>query len=418
MTTLIVLLFILINREWLSVGTILVQSLYDEECVFVMLVKIQLSNNNINRSTTFFNKKFIKTIKLNYEFYNYYYPGLSPSCKRCFTLLALPLFPCFPPILRYQYTNVVVVSKLQNFTFSQKNVQQLNPWWVTGFSDGDGCMRISIIENKRYKVGWAVLPIFQITLKEKDKPILVKIQNFFAGGSISFQPKQKMVQYRVCSPSILENVINHFEKFPLITDKRADYELLKHAVKLIELKEHLTFQGLRKIVALKASMNLGLSKKLLAAFPDVIPVTRLLVKNKKIQDPNWVAGFTSAEGCFNVQIKANQKQALGVQVQLAYQVTQHNKDKQLMENFKIYLGSGSVRERKRGMALDYIVEKFSDNIERIIPFFQKYPIVGVKELDFADWCEVAEMIKDKKHLSAEGLDKIKKIKARMNTGRK
>ena len=108
--------------------TILVQSLYDEEYVFVMLVKIQLSNNNINRSTTFFNEKFIKRIKLNYEFYNYYYPGLSPSCKRCFTLLALPLFLCFPPILRYQYTNAVVLSKLQNFTFSQKNVQQLNPW--------------------------------------------------------------------------------------------------------------------------------------------------------------------------------------------------------------------------------------------------------------------------------------------------
>ena len=171
--------------------TILVQSLYDEECVFVMLVKIQLSNNNINRSTTFFNEKFIKTIKLNYEFYNYYYPGLSPSCKLCFTLLALPLFPCFPPILRYQYTNALVVSKLQNFTFSQKNVQQLNPWWVTGFTEG--CMRISIIENKRYKVGWAVLPIFQITLKEKDKPILVKIQNFFAGGStgISYSAKTK-----------------------------------------------------------------------------------------------------------------------------------------------------------------------------------------------------------------------------------
>ena len=42
----------------------------------------------------------------------------------------------------------------------------------------------------------------------------------------------------------------------------------------------------------------------------------------------------------------------------------------------------------------------------------------MKGLDFADWCEVAEMMKDKKHLTAEGLDKIKKIKARMNTGRK
>ena len=107
--------------------TILVQSLYDEACLLVMLVKIQLSNNNINRRTTFFNEKFVKTIKLNYEFYNYSYPGLSPSCKRCFTLLVLGWFPCLPPLLRYQYTNAVLVSKLQICTFSQKKCSAIKP---------------------------------------------------------------------------------------------------------------------------------------------------------------------------------------------------------------------------------------------------------------------------------------------------
>jgi len=51
-------------------------------------------------------------------------------------------------------------------------------------------------------------------------------------------------------------------------------------------KEHLTFEGLRKIVAIKAVMNRGLSDVLRSAFPDVVPVTRLLVKNKKVQDMN------------------------------------------------------------------------------------------------------------------------------------
>ena len=36
------------------------------------------------------------------------------------------------------------------------------------------------------------------------------------------------------------------------------------------LKEHLTYDGLRKIVAIKASMNLGLSEKLKEEFPDVV----------------------------------------------------------------------------------------------------------------------------------------------------
>ena len=47
----------------------------------------------------------------------------------------------------------------------------------------------------------------------------------------------------------------------------------------------------------------------------------------------------------------------------------------------------------------------------------KYPIMGVKAADFQDWCKVAELMKTKKHLTPEGLDQIRKIKAGMNMGR-
>ena len=52
------------------------------------------------------------------------------------------------------------------------------------------------------------------------------------------------------------------------------------------------------------------------------------------------------------------------------------------------------------------------------PLFHKYSIFGVKALDFADLCKVAEMMKNKQHLTMEGLDQIKKINDGMNTGRK
>jgi len=50
-------------------------------------------------------------------------------------------------------------------------------------------------------------------------------------------------------------------------------------------KEHLTIEGLRKILALKASLNLGLSENLKVAFPNVIPVKRPLVEDQMIDDP-------------------------------------------------------------------------------------------------------------------------------------
>jgi hypothetical protein len=64
------------------------------------------------------------------------------------------------------------------------------------------------------------------------------------------------------------------------------------------------------------------------------------------------------------------------------------------------------------------VTKMSDLFSKIIPFFQKHPLQGTKKLDFEDFVEVAQIIKIKGHLTAEGLKEIQIIKFRMNRGRK
>ena len=79
------------------------------------------------------------------------------------------------------------------------------------------------------------------------------------------------IQLRVQSFQDLETIINHFHKFPLITQKLADYKLFQRVFILIKNREHLTKDGLRKIVAIRAAMNLGLPYKLKLAFPDVVP---------------------------------------------------------------------------------------------------------------------------------------------------
>ena len=59
-----------------------------------------------------------------------------------------------------------------------------------------------------------------------------------------------------------------------------------------------------------------------------------LVKNKKIQDPHLLAGFTSAEGCFLIRLGKNSKYKTGVQVQLEFKLTQHSLSKiwRIIEN--------------------------------------------------------------------------------------
>ena len=88
----------------------------------------------------------------------------------------------------------------------------------------------------------------------------------------------------------------------------------------------------------------------------------------------------------------------GFQVILRFKLTQHVRDEELLRSLVTYLRCGSYTQAYRDVG-DLICTKFSDIINQIIPFFIKYPILGVKYLDFADFCQVADFIKAKKHLT-------------------
>ena len=100
-------------------------------------------------------------------------------------------------------------------------------------------------------------------------------------------------QFKVHSFKELDTVIKHFNKYPLMTKKWSDFKLFLMVNEIMRRKEHLTEDGLRKIVAIRALMNLGLSDVFKKAFPDVVPVVRPLVENSfpKILIRNWLAGF-------------------------------------------------------------------------------------------------------------------------------
>ena len=101
-------------------------------------------------------------------------------------------------------------------------------------------------------------------------------------------------------------IINHFDKYPLITQKKSNFLLFKQAFNIIKGRKHLRQEGaFLKIVAIKASINRGLLGELNAIFSYVIPEVRPLVEDSKVQDPKkcfFFAGFISAEGCFDVSI--------------------------------------------------------------------------------------------------------------------
>jgi hypothetical protein len=91
--------------------------------------------------------------------------------------------------------------------------------------------------------------------------------------------------YRVFSIEVLEKIINHFDKYPLQTQKRADFELFKLVVMMVKSKKHLSLEGLQEIINHRASLNNGLTTLLKESFPKSNPVGRISnIVNPQIPD--------------------------------------------------------------------------------------------------------------------------------------
>jgi len=117
---------------------------------------------------------------------------------------------------------------------------------------------------------------FIITLHKKDIGLLYRIQSCLGDvGTITVRSYSDLVDFVLGSVGDLVNiVIPFFLKYPLITRKRADFIIFSQIVELINQKEHLTLEGIQKIVSLKASMNKGLTDKLKQAFLNTKPIPR------------------------------------------------------------------------------------------------------------------------------------------------
>ena len=88
-----------------------------------------------------------------------------------------------------------------------------------------------------------------------------------------------------------------------------------------------------------------------------------------------------------------------------------------MELLIKYFDSGLIENHSKFPAVSLVIVKFTNIVEKIIPFFDKYPIQGEKLNDYLDWCKIARLIKNKSHLTNEGLISIKNIKKGMNNSR-
>jgi len=331
-----------------------------------------------------------------------------------------PMLRCVLVGLERDYQGKVLSESLNRYystsitSTDTSQESKLDPNFVSGFIDGEGSFSVTFIKDKSYKSGWQIKTSFSIGLHKKDLALLEKLKIYFGVGGISPRGVNG-VQYYVNSPKDLLIIENHLVNYPLLTQKQADFIFFKNILGLIRGKEHLTPSGLNEIVAYKAAMNKGLSSSMKEAFLDIIPKVRPVISNSNKLTPGWLAGFTSAEGSFMIRVFNSPNHKLNKKTQLEFNLSQHARDEELMRAIASYFNAGSVSLNRN--AFVFRVVNFSELTENILPLFINYPIQGIKYFDYLDFLKAVQIIKNKSHLTLEGLEEIQKIKEGMNSRR-
>jgi len=305
-------------------------------------------------------------------------------------------------------------------TPSNNSKNTLPPYYVTGISDGESSFHVSILKNKNYRSGFQIQAKYTIQLHSKDLELLTKLQSFFGGvGSIIIKKEAKSAIFSIQSLKDISNVIiPHFDKYPLLTKKRADYFLFKMVVNLMVKGSHLSPQGIDNILSIKASMNKGLSPELCQLYPHIKPVKRPAFEcHSMTVNWEWLCGFIEAEGSFFCLIRPNLTHLIKYQVTLSFVLTQDTRDLDLMLRIKEYLGFGIVSSAATRSITQLTVTKRGD-LDILISLFQeKGGLFGCKSLDLKDFIKIQEIVKSNAHKTEEGLQDIKLIKRNMNLRR-
>lgn len=131
----------------------------------------------------------------------------------------------------------------------------------------------------------------------------------------------------------------------------------------------------------------------------------------------YLSGFADGEGSFNVSIvNRNQDFKSGWKVAPSFNVSQ--KDDTVLKIFRRILGCGTIRYRRDGVCY-FEVRRLRDLVEKVEPFFTKYPLQSrSKQASLEAFLKILRILERGEHRSREGLKRVLQIRDTMIVGRK
>lgn len=135
-------------------------------------------------------------------------------------------------------------------------IMNLDPQWIVGFVDGEGCFSVGINPQPTMRLGFQVLPEFTVVQHQRDVQLLYGMKAYFGCGMVRGNHGERL-GYRVRGHSnLLTRIVPFFERYQLKSvRKRVSFERFRRIVLMMERGDHLTAEGLSKIRAIAATIN-------------------------------------------------------------------------------------------------------------------------------------------------------------------
>lgn len=318
------------------------------------------------------------------------------------------------------FSNHKTIKRLHSLANAPRTKSSINPWFVTGFTDGEGCFSIGI-RKATTSIGWSVGLEYRLVAKNNPANLKMfeEIHNFFGFGHIRVTENNgTVIRYQVNGLQDCLKIREHFVNFPLMTYKLVHFLLWSSILDIIVKKDHLSLSGLLNIIALKAHFSEGLSEKLLLVFSNYTAI-EAPAYNPDFTNMNihWIFGFINADGHFKIVIPKSKTTRLGGSVNFVIQITQHNRSLIVLEEIQTFLEAGNIYSA--GINKNVSVFKIASlpQINNFIDLFKGAELKGAKALDYSDFCHGVNLVNQKAHHTEEGFAELKKISAKMNNGR-
>jgi hypothetical protein len=137
-----------------------------------------------------------------------------------------------------------------------QNSREFLSAYISGYVDGEGCFTVSISPRAKLRVGWEVRPGFSVSQNGDRAEVLKAIELYFGCGSIRPDRSDRTLKWETRRlEDILDKVIPHFDRYPLLSGKRYDFDRFAAVCQLMAAAAHHRRDGLVEIVELASGMN-------------------------------------------------------------------------------------------------------------------------------------------------------------------